>query len=304
MSAELWVAILAGAIALSAPLVLAGVGESFVERAGRINLGIEGMMILGAFAGVYVASTAGPWAGLLAGIATGLVLAALMNTVVHRLHANEVVVGLAITVLGLGLSTYLFQVWIPSGQTNVSVETVPRVPVPLLSDLPLLGRILFVQSPIVYATVLLAVAAWAVMRFTRFGLQIRAVGTDPVAAALRGVRTRAVGSNSLLLGGALAGLAGAVITVGTIGSFTPGITAGRGYIVLAIVIMGRSTPVGVALGALLFAFLQSFSLLAQSTGLQLPSEVYQTLPYVVTLIVLVLSSRARVRSVLRKASLA
>lgn len=304
MSAELWVAILAGAIALAAPLVLAGVGESFVERAGRINLGIEGMMILGAFAGVYVASTAGPWAGLLAGILTGLALAALMNTVVHRLHANEVVVGLAITVLGLGLSTYLFQIWIPSGQTNVSVETIPRVPVSPLSDIPLLGRILFVQSPIVYATVVLAVAAWAVMRFTRFGLQIRAVGTDPIAAALRGVRTRSVGSRSLLLGGALAGLAGSVITVGTIGSFTPGITAGRGYIVLAIVIMGRSTPVGVTLGALLFAFLQSFSLLAQSTGLQLPSEVYQTLPYVVTLIVLVLSSRSRVRSVLRKARLA
>ncbi|MFD1712990.1 ABC transporter permease [Amnibacterium flavum] len=304
MSPELWISILAGAIALSAPLVLAGVGEGFVERAGRINLGIEGMMILGAFMGVYVASSAGPMAGLLAGAVTGLVLAILMNTVVHRLHANEIVVGLAITMLGLGLSTYLFQLWIPSGETNISVETVPRWPIPLLADIPFVGRILFAQSPIVYATVLVAVAAWAVMRFTRFGLQIRAVGADPVAATLRGVRTRTVGSSSLLIGGSLAGLAGAVITVGTIGSFTPGITAGRGYIVLAIVIMGRSTPVGIALGALLFAFLQSFSLLAQSTGLQLPSEIYQTLPYVVTLIVLVISSRSRLRSVLKKARLA
>jgi simple sugar transport system permease protein len=124
---------------------------------------------------------------------------------------------------------------------------------------------------------------------------VRAVGSDPISAALRGVRPRAVGERALLLGGTLAGLAGATIAVGSIGAFTPGMTAGRGYIVLAIVIMGRMTPIGIALGALLFGFLQSFSLLAQSTAIQLPSEVYATLPYLVTLIVLVLTSRAALR---------
>lgn len=295
MSLELWVSILAGALALSAPLILAGIGEGFVERAGRINLGIEGMMIMGAFVGVFVASMAGAVAGLAAGAATGILLAVLMNTAVYRLHANEIVVGLAITMLGLGLSTYLFQLWVPSGQTNVSVPTIPKLPLGPLADIPVLGPVLFTQSPVVYATVVLLVVAWAVMRFTRFGLQVRAVGSDTASAQLRGVRARRVGANTLLLGGALAGIAGAVITVGTIGSFAPGITAGRGYIVLAVVIMGRMSPVGIALGALLFAFLQSFSLLAQSTGLQVPSEVYQTLPYVVTLIVLVFTSRAQLR---------
>jgi len=299
MSVELWISILAGAVGLAAPLMLAGVGESFVERAGRINLGIEGMMIMGAFVGVFAASLGGPLIGLIAGAVTGLLLAVIMNLVVYGLHANEIVVGLAITMLGLGLSTYLFQLWIPSGVTNVSVSTVPKLAIPLLSDIPFLGPVLFEQSPIVYVAVLVLVAAWAAVRFTRFGLQVRAVGADPASAALRGVRTRGVGANTLLIGGVMAGLAGAAITVGSIGSFTPGITAGRGYIVLAVVIMGRSTPVGVALGALLFAFLQSFSLLAQSTSLQLPSELYQTLPYLVTLIVLVVTSRARAARLLR-----
>jgi simple sugar transport system permease protein len=295
MSVELWVAIIAGALALAAPLVLAGIGEGFVERAGRINLGIEGMMIMGALTGVWAGSLAGPLAGLLAGLLVGLVLAVVMNLLVYRLHANEIVIGLGITMLGLGLSTYLYQLWVPSGQTNVAVATVPRVDLGPLSELPVVGPVLFGQSPLVYLAVVLLVVAWAVMRFTRFGLAVQAVGTDPASAALRGVRVERTGASALLIGGALAGLGGAVITVGTIGSFTPDITAGRGYIVLAVVIMGRSRPIGIALGALLFAFLQSFALLSQSTSLQLPSELYQSLPYLVTLVVLVITSRSQMR---------
>lgn len=286
MSLDLWMSILAGAIVLAAPIAVAGFGEGFVERAGRLNLGIEGMMILGAFTAVYVGSFAGWAAGLLAGIVTGVALAVLMNTVVYRLGANEIVVGLSITMLGLGLSTFLYQLWIPAGTTNVSVPTVPK---------------LFGISLLVYGAIILLLLAWAVMRFTRFGLQVRAVGSDPVSAALRGVRPRAVAAQTLLIGGGAAGLAGAMITLGTLGSFTPGVTAGRGYIVLAIVIMGRMTPVGIALGAVLFGFLQSFALLSQSTAITLPSELYGMLPYAVTLIVLVISSRAALRRLASRA---
>ena len=189
MSIELWASILAGAIVLATPLVIAGIGEGFVERAGRLNLGIEGMMILGAFVAVFVASFAGIVAGLAAAVVTGLVLAALMNLIVYRLGANEIVVGLAITMLGLGLSTYLYQLWVPAGQTNVSVPTAPKVDLGPLTDIPLIGPALFGQSPLVYGALVLAVAAWAVFRFTRFGLQVRAVGSDPVSAALRGDRS-------------------------------------------------------------------------------------------------------------------
>ncbi len=295
MSLELWSAIIAGALVLATPLVVAGIGEGFVERAGRLNLGIEGIMILGAFVGVYVANLAGLAAGLAAATLTGLLLAVLMNAVVYRLGANEIVVGLSVTMLGLGLSTYAYQLWVPAGQTNVSVPTAPKVDAGALTDIPLIGPALFGQSILVYGAVILLVVAWAVSRFTRFGLQVRAVGSDPTSAALRGVRPSRVGAQTLLIGGGLAGLAGSMITLGSIGSFTPGITAGRGFIVLAIVIMGRMTPGGIALGALLFGFLQSFALLSQSTTVSLPSEVYQTLPYLVTLLVLVLTSRAALR---------
>jgi simple sugar transport system permease protein len=295
MTLELWASILAGAVALAAPLVIAGVGEGFVERAGRLNLGIEGMMILGALAGVFAASVAGPVAGLLAAAIVGILLALLMNVLVYALKANEIVVGLAITMLGLGLSTYLSQLWIPAGTTNVSVPTISRIDLRALTDIPLVGPMLFGQSPVVYGTLVLLAIAWAVMRFTRFGLQIRATGSDTASAALRGVRPRRVGAQALLIGGALAGLAGGAIALSVIGSFTPGMTAGRGYIVLAIVIMGRTTPVGIALGGLLFGFLQSFSLLSQSTSTELPSELFTTLPYLVTLIVLVLTSRMQLR---------
>lgn len=295
MTLALWASILAGALALAAPLVIAGVGEGFVERAGRLNLGIEGMMILGALTGVFVAHVAGPVAGLVAAGVVGLLLAALMNVLVYALKANEIVVGLAITMLGLGLSTFLSQVWIPAGTTNVSVDTISSLDLGALTDIPLVGPMLFGQSPVVYGTIVLLAVAWAVMRFTRFGLQVRATGADAASAALRGVRPRRVGENALLIGGALAGIAGGTIALAVIGSFTPGMTAGRGYIVLAIVIMGRMTPLGIALGGLLFGFLQSFSLLSQSTSIELPSEVFTTLPYLVTLIVLVVTSRAELR---------
>lgn len=300
MNLDLWASILAGALALAAPLVLAGLGEGLVERAGRLNLGIEGMMILGALTAVVAASMFGPWVGVLAAGVTGLLLAALMNVLVYALKANEIVVGLAVTMLGLGLSTYLYQLWVPAGQTNVSVSTLGRVDLGFLTDVPVVGPLLFGQSPFVYGGALLLVVAWATARFTRFGLQVQAVGSDATSAALRGVRPRAVGERALLLGGALAGVAGAAVALGSIGAFTPHMTAGRGYIVLAIVIMGRMTPGGIALGALLFGFLQSFSLLAQSATVHVPSEVYATLPYLVTLAVLVLTSRAQLRRSLNR----
>jgi len=306
VSAALWVAILAGTITLATPIVIAGLGESLVERAGRLNLGIEGMMIMGAFVAVWAGSAtgsaAGTWVGLLAAGAVGGALAVLMNLAVYRFGANEVVVGLAITILGLGLSTFLFQLWIPAGQTNPSVPLLPKVPLGPLEDIPVLGKVLFQHDVIVYLTVLLVAGFWALMRFTTIGLRIHAIGVDPQSSALRGVRVRRVSKAVLMVGGVCAGIAGGVITVGDIGSFTPDITAGRGYIVLAVVIMGRMRPVGVALGALLFAFFESFALLAQGFGLSVPSEVYQTLPYVVTLVVLVVSSRAQLRALTRRSA--
>lgn len=300
MNAALWIAIFAGAVTLATPIVIAGLGESLVERAGRLNLGIEGMMIMGAFTAVWIGTVAGPWAGLLGAALVGALMALVMNVAVYTFHANEVVAGLAMTILGLGLSTFLFQLWIPTGEVNRSVPLMSSIPLGPLADIPVVGPILFDHDIIVYLTVLLVVAFWALMRFTTVGLRIHAVGVDPASAALRGVRVSRVGQSTLIVGGVLAGIAGGVITVIDIGSFTPNITAGRGYIVLAVVIMGRMTPLGVTAGALLFAFFESFSLLAQGFGFTVPSEVYQTLPYIVTLVVLVVSARAQLRALARR----
>jgi len=185
MNSALWIAIAAGAIALATPLIIAGLGETLVERAGRLNLGIEGMMAMGAFVGIWAASAAGPWMGLLAALAAGVVMAAAMNLAVYRFGANEVVVGLAMTILGLGLSTYLYLMWIPAGEVNRSVETLPTVSLGPLADVPVLGPVLFQHDIMVYLLVPLVLGFWALMRHTTVGLRIHAVGTDPESARLR-----------------------------------------------------------------------------------------------------------------------
>jgi len=288
-----WEVVLAGSVRLAIPLALAALGETVVERSGILNLGIEGMMIVGALAGVWAAAGAGSWAGVAAGCAVGALMGALMALMVVRGGANQIVIGITLTLLGTGLAGFLFQVWIPSGRETVSAPLVPAVRIPGLADLPLIGSALFAQNLLTYGTLaLVPVLAWTLRR-SRFGLAVRAAGDDPAAAALRGVATGRVRALSLITGGALAGVAGAALTVGYLGSFTDGVTAGRGFVAVAIVIIGNWTPLGALAGSLLFAFCDSLALQAQSGGVVLPVEAWSALPYVVTLVVLVITSRRR-----------
>jgi simple sugar transport system permease protein len=287
-----WEIVLAGAFRLGTPVALAALGETVVERAGSINLGIEGMMLSGALAGVVGATTVAGWpGGLVSGLLAGALLGLVMGLVVLKGGANQIVVGIGVSLLGAGLAAYLFKVWQPSGRSAVIVPLVPTVSIPGLRELPLVGEALFAQSWLTYGTVgLVAAMAWALRR-TRPGLALRAAGDDPAAAALRGVDVVRVRLAALVTGGALAGLAGAAITVGYLGSFTDGVTAGKGYIALAVVIIGRWSPVGAALGALLFAAFESLALQAQTGASGLPVEAYTALPYLVTLAVLVATAR-------------
>lgn len=288
-----WTVVLAGAVRLATPIAFAAIGETLVERAGMLNLGIEGMMLVGALVGVAGAHYLAPFAGILGGAITGGLLGALMAWVVLRGGANQVVAGIAVSLLGLGLSTYAFQLWQPSGRSSVVAPLAPTLNVPTLTSIPFVGEVLFHQSVLTYACIALAPAVTWALRNTRFGLAIRAAGDDPAAATLRGVDVVHTRFWTLLVGGALAGVAGASITVGYLGSFTDGITAGRGFIAIAVVIIGSWTPLGACGGALLFAFFDSLSLLAQTSGLNLPSEAYSALPYLVTFVVLLLTARAR-----------
>jgi general nucleoside transport system permease protein len=288
-----WQVVLAGSVRLATPLALAALGETLVERSGILNLGIEGMMITGALAGAWAAAEAGSLAGLAAAAVVGALLGALMALAVVRFGANQIVIGVTITLLGIGLSGFLFELWTPSGRETVSVPLVPAVRVPGLADLPLVGPALFAQNLLTYGMfALVPMLAWTLRR-SRFGLAVRAAGDDPTAAVLRGVATGRIRALTLVMGGGLAGIAGAAITVGYIGSFTDGVSAGRGFVAIAIVIIGNWTPLGALAGSLLFAFCDSLALQAQSGGVVLPVEAWSALPYLVTLVVLVITSRRR-----------
>jgi simple sugar transport system permease protein len=286
-----WEVVLAGGIRLATPVAFAALGETVVERSGGLNLGIEGMMLAGAFAGVYGSSQAGWAAGMLLGLAVGALLGAVMAVTVLIGGANQVVTGIAITLLGGGLASYLFVVWQPSGRETVTVDLAPQVTVPVLSDIPLVGPALFDQSLLTYLCVALAIAMTWVFASTGAGLALRAVGDDPVAANVRGVRAPVVRGAAYTFGGALAGVGGAAITVGYLGLYTDGVTAGRGFVALAVVIIGRWTPLGALAGAFLFAVFDSLAL--QRRGGSLPTEFWTALPYAVTLVVLVVALRNR-----------
>jgi simple sugar transport system permease protein len=287
-----WALLLSGAVRLATPVMLAALGETLVERSGTINLGVEGMMMLGAFAGVFGASQAGWGAGLALGGLAGAALGYGMGMVVLRGGADQIVVGIAVALLGVGLAQYLFQIWQPSGRSAVIVPLVPTVHVPGLEALPVIGPALFQQSPMTYLAVAgVGLAAWA-LRASIPGVGLRAVGDDPDSAQLRGIDVVGIRIRTLILGGFMAGLGGATMTVGYLGSFSDDITSGRGYVAIAVVIIGRWSPVGAMLGALLFALFDSLALLAQSGSAGLPVEFYASLPYAVTLLTLIATARA------------
>jgi general nucleoside transport system permease protein len=288
-----WAILLAGAVRLATPITLAAIGETLVERCGIVNLGVEGMMALGAFMGVWGASAQGWAAGLILGGVAGAALGLLMGLAVLKGGVNQIVAGIAITLLGIGLADYCFQIWQPSGRSAVVVPLVPILRLPLLNQLPLFGEALFAQSPLTYLAVAAVVLAGWALRRTTPGLQLRSVGDDPEAAQLRGVDVITVRIATLVVGGTLAGIGGATITVGYLGSFSDDVISGRGYVAIAVVIIGRWSPVGAMLGAILFSIFDSLALLAQSTSLGLPVEFFSSLPYAMTLLALVLTARAQ-----------
>lgn len=288
-----WRVTLGGALRLATPIAFAALGETIAERSGTLNLGVDGIMTAGALAAVLGASLGGWPAGLALAALVGLALGFGMAAATLLGRANQVVAGIALSLVSIGLTTYVFQLWQPSGQSMPLVSLAPTYRVPLLVDIPFFGEIFFSQSVLTYGCAgFFAVAALALRR-TRLGLVLKASGDDPQAALLRGVavaRTRAL---ALAFGGLAAGLGGAAITVGFLGAYSDGVTAGRGYIAIAVVIIGRWSPIGAMLGALLFAFFESLSLRLQGHFLAFPNEAFLVLPYAATLIILALTAKSR-----------
>ena len=288
--------ILAGVLATglrsATPLLLAALGEMVGQRSGVFNLGIDGVMMMGAFTGFMVAIRSGNlFMGILAGTAVGALMGILISLVTVTLRANQGISGIGTYMLGWGLADFFFRL---NYGFVTSVTGFSEVPIPFLSDIPFLGQVLFRHNGLVYLALLLVPFLWFLLFKTTWGLSVRAVGTSPQAADTLGVSVEAIRYSSVTIGGALAGLAGAFITLGYLNMYAPGLTGGRGFIALALVYFGRWNPGGVLLGALLFGVMDAFQLWLQVLGIEFPYEFIVILPYVMTIVILALVGK-RVR---------
>ncbi len=282
---------LAASVRTATPLALAALGECVTERSGVINIGLEGSIICGALAATIVAGSVGVSAGFAAGLAAGLLVTVLFALFTVYLRADQIITGTAITLLSLGLTGLLYKSVYGTTGVGLTTPTTAAVEIPVLSAIPFIGRALFAQPLITYALyVLVPAMAWWFFR-TQAGLALRAVGESPDAAMAAGVRPRRVQALAVVFGGAMAGLAGATLVLAQSGTFVENMSAGKGFIAIAIVVLGRWTPFGVAGAALLFGAASALQYLFQSLGWNaVPYQLFLVLPYVLTLVVLARAS--------------
>lgn len=271
---------------VATPLLLAAIGETLTERGGVINLGIEGAMLSGALAAAIGATAGGPWAGAVAAVVTGSVIALVFGFVAVWAGANQIITGTAITLGAIGLTGAVYREVYGSSGVGLSLPTFHRLPIPLLERLPVLGRALFAQSLLTYLAYLTVPAVWWVLYRTRWGLALRACGESPESAAAAGVLVRRVRLEAVAIGGGLAGLAGASLVLAQVGTFAEKMTAGRGFIAIAIVVLGSWRPLRVGLAALFFGGAMALQFLFQSLVSSVPYQVFLMLPYLLTLAVL------------------
>jgi len=283
---------LAATVSQGVPLLWVGLGELVSERAGVLNISIEGMMLMGAFGGVIGALYSGSvTVGLLAGVGCGLVIAVIQGVVALHYQADQVVSGIMLNIFALGLSTFLSQIFLAARGGEVVVG-LPDLPLPWLSGIPVLGPVLFNHNILTYAGLLMVAVIGYVLFRTRTGLLFRAAGEDPHTAFSLGYSIRLIRWKALLFTGAMAGLGGSHLSLGELGFFTENLTAGRGFIALAAVIFGRWTPVGCLLAVMLFGFADAWQIRVQALGtLRIPPQFLAMLPYVVTMLTLALFIR-------------
>ena len=279
--------ILSSGIRLATPYLYAAIGETFGQRSGVLNLGVDGQMLLGAFAGFYMTyNTGNPWLGLLMAILVGAVMGLVMGFITVTLHAEQGISGIGIYLFGLGMSDLLFQ------KTIGNVETVSGfqpVHIPVLSDLPVFGRVLFQHNILVYLAFLLIPVSWFVLNKTTLGLKIRAVGENPEAADSLGVSVKGIRYFTCVLGGTLSGVAGASLSIALLNVFQQNLTNGMGFIAVALVYFGGWRPLGVMVGSLLFSMVNSLQLWVQVLSIPIPSDIAVMMPYVLTILALVIA---------------
>ncbi len=282
------VGLLASAVKLAVPLLLAAIGEIFSERAGVLNLGMEGMMLAGAsaaFLGAYFINLA---AGLALGMLAGGIVALIMAYMSVVLRRNQIVCGVVLTIFGTGLSSYLFRLSFGTAATYPTITGFQAIDIPVLSQIPIIGEILFQNNILVYLAFILVPIAGVILYKTTQGLRVRAVGENPRAADTLGVNVRTIRIICVVFAGVMGGLGGAYLSVGHLNIFREGMTAGRGYIVLALVIFGSWSPYRALGGALIFGGIDALQLRLKIFDTGIPYQFLQMLPYIATILILVL----------------
>jgi len=291
LDANMTVMIALTIISAATPLVYAAIGELMVEKSGVLNLGVEGMMLAGAVSGFAVAHISGSaLLGVTAGVIAGMLMALIFAFLTLSLRASQVATGLALTIFGIGLSALLGQPLI-----GIAYEGIPTYSLPYLSDIPVLGPLLFQHNLLVYGSFLLVLAVSYFLKYTRAGLIVRAVGDSPDAAHALGYPVLMVRYLATLFGGACAGLAGCYLSMAYAPMWVESMSAGRGWIALALVVFATWQPSRLLFGAYLFGGITILQLHAQAIGINVPSQLMSMLPYIATIIVLVLISRDRGR---------
>jgi len=285
------VSLFASTIRLATPYLLAGLGETLAQRSGVLNLGIDGMMLVSAFAAFYAVNQTGNLLlGLLAAMLVGAVMGLLAAFINVTLQAKQGISGIGIYLFGLGFSDLLFQVLVGTPKT---VSGFPRLAIPGLSSLPVIGDVLFNQNFLVYLAFALVPVMGFVLNKTNFGLMVRAVGQTPEAADAMGVSVAKVRYITVIIGGILAGIAGASLSIALINTFQQNLNGGLGFITVALVYFGGWRPSGVLMGSLLFSFVNALQLQISVIGVDIPSEFAVMSPYAITLIVLIFASKRR-----------
>lgn len=280
-------------IRLGLPILLAGMGEIYGQRSGVLNIGIEGMMAVGALAGFLgMYYTGNPWIGILLGICAGGLLSLVHALLTVTLRADQVISGIALTFLGIGLATFIGHPYVGLG-----IDGLTSWSIPLLGDIPVIGDILFQHDTVVYITFILIPLLWFILQHTALGRRVRAVGEAAASADTMGINVARVRYLCIFFGGVMAGLAGAYLTVGQVNIWVDGIVAGRGFMAIAVAVFALWNPVRAAIGAfLLFGAVDALQMRLQGIGIGLPFQFMMMIPYLTTVIVLMFASSRAARS--------
>ena len=283
---ELLVPFLEGTIRTATPLAFAALGETVSERSGVINIGLEGSIIAGAMAALLSAGIGGVWIGFAGAAAGGLAIALLFAVFTVLLRADQIITGTAISLFALGLTGTAYRLIYGTTGVALTTPTLAPTPIPLLANIPIIGPVLFNQTVVTYLLYALIPLVWWWMYRTHAGLSLRAIGENPEAAMAAGISPKRFQLAATAFSGLLGGLAGGVLVLAQAGTFAEGMSAGRGFIAIAIVVLGRWHPIGTAIAALIFGAASALQFFFQAMGWEIPYQLFLAFPYALTLVAL------------------